>query len=171
MEASHRFEAPRWFQRATVGLAVTLIVLELAVAALSSYIAAVVPTCAPTATREVLRLVWIALAVQGVAVTTFATATYAMARTVVEHDGSRLALRNSWRSWDGAVSDVTRAYVQLLGAFTARHGDQTVAERVTALLADPLADKKALFRFYSRAALESVQARLGWIEPDLAPLP
>jgi hypothetical protein len=27
-----------------------------------------------------------------------------------------------------------------------------------------------LLRFYSRARLESVEARLGWLEPDLAPL-
>jgi hypothetical protein len=71
----------------------------------------------------------------------------------------------------GYHETVTRAYVQLLAAFGARLGDKTLAERVTALLEDPLADKRALFRFYSRAALESVQARLGWIEPDLAPLP
>jgi len=71
----------------------------------------------------------------------------------------------------GYHETVTRAYVQLLGAFATRHGEKTVAERVTALLADPLADKKALLGFYSRPALESVQARLGWVEPDLAPLP
>ena len=71
----------------------------------------------------------------------------------------------------GYHETVTRAYVQLLAAFGARHGDKTIAERVTALLADPLADKKALLSFYSRAALESVQARLGWMETDLAPLP
>ena len=52
----------------------------------------------------------------------------------------------------GYHETVTRAYAQLLAAFAARHGDKTVAERVTALLADPLADKKALLRFYSRAA-------------------
>ena len=71
----------------------------------------------------------------------------------------------------GYHETITRAYVQLLGAFAVRHGDKTVAERVTALLTDPLADKKALLSFYSRPALESVQARLGWVEPDLAPLP
>jgi hypothetical protein len=61
--------------------------------------------------------------------------------------------------------------VQLLAAFAARHADQTAAERVTALLADPLADKQALLRFYTRPRLESADARLGWAEPDLAPLP
>ena len=74
-------------------------------------------------------------------------------------------------STGGYHETVTRAYVQLLGAFAARHGGMTAAQRVTALLADPLADKRALLGFYSAAALDSVQARLGWVEPDLAPLP
>jgi hypothetical protein len=51
----------------------------------------------------------------------------------------------------GYHETVTRAYVELLAAFAARHGDKTVAERISALLADPLSDKKALLRFYSRA--------------------
>jgi hypothetical protein len=71
----------------------------------------------------------------------------------------------------GYHETVTRAYVQLLAAFAARHADKTAAERVAALLADPLADKHALLRFYSRPRLESAEARLGWAEPDLAPLP
>jgi len=70
----------------------------------------------------------------------------------------------------GYHETITRAYVELLSAFAARHTGKTPAERVTALLADPLSDKKALLRFYSRERLESVQARLGWAEPDLAPL-
>jgi hypothetical protein len=70
----------------------------------------------------------------------------------------------------GYHETVTRAYVYLLDAFAARNPDKTPAERVTKLLNGPLADKKALLRFYSRERLESVQARLGWAEPDLAPL-
>ena len=41
---------------------------------------------------------------------------------------------------------------------------------MTALLADPLSDRNALLRFFSRGRLDSVEARLGWAEPDLAPL-
>ena len=70
----------------------------------------------------------------------------------------------------GYHETVTRAYVELLAAFAARHGDKTLAERVSALLADSLSDKKALLRFYSRPRLDSVEARLGWVEPDVAPL-
>ena len=71
----------------------------------------------------------------------------------------------------GYHETVTRAYVNLLADFAARHPDKTAAERVAALLADPLSDKKALLRFYSRSVLESFAARLDWVEPDLAPLP
>ena len=72
---------------------------------------------------------------------------------------------------NGYHETVTRAYVNLLADFAARHADKTAGERVTALLADPLSDKKALLRFYSRPSLESSAARLDWVEPDLAPLP
>jgi len=71
----------------------------------------------------------------------------------------------------GYHETVTRAYVNLLADFAARHAEKTAGERVTALLADPLSDKKALLRFYSRPLLESSAARLDWVEPDLAPLP
>ena len=71
----------------------------------------------------------------------------------------------------GYHETVTRAYVSLLADFAARHAGMSAAQRVAALLADPLSDKKALLRFYSRAVLESSAARLDWVEPDLAPLP
>ena len=71
----------------------------------------------------------------------------------------------------GYHETVTRAYVQLLAAFAARHVDKTAAERVAVLLTDSLAHKHALLRFYSRPRLESSEARLGWVDPDLAPLP
>jgi hypothetical protein len=71
----------------------------------------------------------------------------------------------------GYHETVTRAYVALLSDFAARNADKTAAERVRALLEDPLSDKKALLRFYSRALLESSEARLDWVEPDLALLP
>jgi hypothetical protein len=71
----------------------------------------------------------------------------------------------------GYHETVTRAYVQLLAAFAAGRAAQTDAECVAALLADGLADKQALLEFYSAARLFSAEARLGWVEPDLAPLP
>jgi len=71
----------------------------------------------------------------------------------------------------GYHETITRAYAHLLADFAARHPGKTAAERVTALLADPLADRKTLLRFYSRPRLESSAARLDWVEPDLEPLP
>ena len=61
--------------------------------------------------------------------------------------------------------------MRLLAAFAARHDAVTDAQRVAALLADPLAEKQALLRFYSRQRLDSTTARLGWAAPDLEPLP
>jgi hypothetical protein len=37
-------------------------------------------------------------------------------------------------------------------------------------LSGALAAHSALLKFYSRERLESAEARLGWAEPDLAPL-
>jgi hypothetical protein len=70
----------------------------------------------------------------------------------------------------GYHETITMAYVQLLTAFAERHAAITVAERVAHLLAGPLADRGVLLKFYSRPRLESAEARLDWVEPDLAPL-
>jgi hypothetical protein len=71
----------------------------------------------------------------------------------------------------GYHETITRAYVQVLADFAARHAGRTPAECVTALLASPLADREALLWFYTRERLDSVEARLGWVEPDVMPLP
>lgn len=73
-------------------------------------------------------------------------------------------------STGGYHETVTRAYVRLLAAFTEQHPGVSVAEQLGRLLVDPLADRAALLSFYSRGCLESAAARLGWVEPDLAPL-
>jgi hypothetical protein len=70
----------------------------------------------------------------------------------------------------GYHETVTAAYAQLLAAFTERHADVPAAERVARLLAGDLADRGVLLKFYSRSRLESAEARLGWVPPDLAPL-
>lgn len=67
---------------------------------------------------------------------------------------------------------MTRAYARLLAAFLATRPPATpLAERIEQLLASPLAARDALLVHYSRDRLFSVEARLGWVEPDLAPLP
>jgi len=71
----------------------------------------------------------------------------------------------------GYHESVTRAYVQLLSAFVASRADRSAADCAQALLAGPLAAKKALLTYYSAKNLMSVAARRGWVEPDVAPLP
>jgi hypothetical protein len=70
----------------------------------------------------------------------------------------------------GYHETVTRAYVCLIAEFLATQPGVATADCVGALLASPLADRKALLRYYSEAALGSVSARRGWVEPDVAPL-
>jgi hypothetical protein len=70
----------------------------------------------------------------------------------------------------GYHETITSAYVQLLTRFAERYADLRVGERLGQLLAGELADRRALLKFYSRARLESAEARLAWVEPDLAPL-
>ena len=67
---------------------------------------------------------------------------------------------------------ITRAYVQLLGAFLRTRPDgEALDASVAALLASPLAARDVLTRHYSKTLLFSVEARRGWVEPDLEPLP
>ena len=70
----------------------------------------------------------------------------------------------------GYHETITSAYVQLLTAFADRHADASIADRVARLLSGGLAERSALLAFYSRGRLESTEARLAWVEPDLAPL-
>jgi hypothetical protein len=72
----------------------------------------------------------------------------------------------------GYHETITRAYVRLLTAFLGtRPLGEAVQASVAALLASPLAARDVLTRHYSKALLFSVEARRGWIEPDLEPLP
>ena len=72
----------------------------------------------------------------------------------------------------GYHETITRAYVQLLDAFLrARPGGEALDASVGALLASPLAARDVLTRHYSKTLLFSVEARRGWVEPDLEPLP
>ena len=70
----------------------------------------------------------------------------------------------------GYHETITSAYVQLLAAFADRHADVSLADSVERLLAGELAERSALLKFFSRARLESAEARLDWVEPDVAPL-
>ena len=72
---------------------------------------------------------------------------------------------------NGYHETITRAYVQLLSQFLDDcPRDMPIGERVAQLLDSPLADREALFAFYSRERLMSTLSRAEWVEPDLAPL-
>ena len=70
----------------------------------------------------------------------------------------------------GYHETITRAYVCLLSDFIRMRPGRSAADCAQALLASPLAAKKALLSYYSETALMAVAARRGWVGPDVAPL-
>ena len=71
----------------------------------------------------------------------------------------------------GYHETITAAYARLIADFLAAAGEGSELEAgVAALLASPLADRAALFRFWSRERLLSPEARAAWLPPDLAEL-
>jgi hypothetical protein len=65
---------------------------------------------------------------------------------------------------------VTRAWTEIVAHHVA--ADPSVSDfEVFASRHPGLLDKRLLTRHYTAAALASPQARSGWVEPDLAPLP
>ena len=63
---------------------------------------------------------------------------------------------------------VSRACVELVSHHVAAEGDDfdSFADRNP-----PLLDKRLLARYYRSSTLATVEARSGWVEPDLEPLP
>ena len=71
----------------------------------------------------------------------------------------------------GYHETITRAYTQLLSQYCDSCSvEMSLRERVARLLCSPLAGRDALDMFYSREVLRSVDARVGWVEPDIAAL-
>ena len=68
---------------------------------------------------------------------------------------------------DGYHHTITLASLRSLAA-AVRDGD--LAERTNRLLSAPFGRPGWLFRHYTKERLFSVEARRGWVEPDLAPL-
>jgi hypothetical protein len=72
---------------------------------------------------------------------------------------------------NGYHETITQAYLAAIRAFVAALpdglGDGEAAAR---LLATPMGDKAWPLGFWSRERLFSVEARRGWVEPDLRPL-
>lgn len=80
----------------------------------------------------------------------------------------------------GGVNDETQGYHETITQVFVRgvrlslatsEGKGGLNDRVNALLRSPQGKREWPLAFYSRERLFSVEARMGWVEPDLQPLP
>ena len=80
----------------------------------------------------------------------------------------------------GGVNDETQGYHETITqvfirgvrlSLGASEGQGGLADRVNALLLSPQGRRDWPMSFYSRELLFSVEARMGWVEPDLTALP
>ena len=71
----------------------------------------------------------------------------------------------------GYHDSITRAYIAGVRLFLSQTAEAGLAKRVNALLLSDIGRRDWPLRFYSRERLFSVEARRGFVEPDLAPLP
>lgn len=67
---------------------------------------------------------------------------------------------------DGYHETITRVWMKLISQFLANREFRDRLEAVNAVL-KAFGDRDFLFAFYSRERLMSVEARYGWLEPDL----
>src|SRR5262249_15701804 len=98
-------------------------------------------------------------------------------------DSALVMLRDRIRRYNEAVGvqntdtggyheTLTRIFVNGIAAFLSHCTfPGTSIATLHALLDSELADKKWPLRFYSRERINSTEARRGWIEPDLNPMP
>ena len=71
---------------------------------------------------------------------------------------------------EGYHETITQVMIRAVRAALARSAGRQLVQRVNALLEAPEGRRDWPLRFYSRELLFSKEARLGWVEPDLAPL-
>ena len=71
----------------------------------------------------------------------------------------------------GYHDSITRAYVAGVRRFLLETEEVRLVERINAMLLSDVGRRDWPLRFYSRDLLFSVEARRGFVEPDLAPLP
>ncbi len=69
----------------------------------------------------------------------------------------------------GYHETLTRLFVRGIAAHQAGHGAESLAESLARLLRSPLGRKEWPLTLYTRDRLFSVEARRGWVEPDLVP--
>jgi hypothetical protein len=67
----------------------------------------------------------------------------------------------------GYHETITRCYVRLIAAFVASADRSRPLDDLGEELVRALGDKELLLRWYSKERLFSVEARRGWVEPDL----
>ncbi|MEC9347088.1 MAG: hypothetical protein VYB54_12740 [Pseudomonadota bacterium] len=71
---------------------------------------------------------------------------------------------------DGYHETLTQFHIREIGRLLAALPAGTgLADAVRAVLVSPVGQRGHVFDFYSRARLFSVEARRGWVEPDLKP--
>lgn len=71
----------------------------------------------------------------------------------------------------GYHETTTRFYVKLIAHFCETRGADDPIESLAEELIAALGDRRLPFDYYSRQRLMSVEARRGWLEPDLRPMP
>ncbi len=71
----------------------------------------------------------------------------------------------------GYHETITLASLRAVRAFVEAHPGLSPAEMCNALLGTKLGNSGWLLEYWSRERLFSLEARRGWVEPDLAPLP
>jgi hypothetical protein len=72
---------------------------------------------------------------------------------------------------EGYHETITQVFIRTLRLSLARTEGEGLCARVNAVLSSPKGRRDWPLRFYSRERLFSKEARLGWMEPDLAPMP
>lgn len=70
----------------------------------------------------------------------------------------------------GYHETITQLYVIGIGLFAQTCAEEGLLARVNALLASPISARDWPLRFYSAERLFSVEARRGWVEPDVSPI-
>ena len=70
----------------------------------------------------------------------------------------------------GYHETITQLYVIGIGLFAQTCAEEGLLARVNALLDSPISARDWPLRFYSAERLFSVEARRGWVEPDVSPI-
>ncbi|MGE0711012.1 MAG: hypothetical protein AB7N76_28405 [Planctomycetota bacterium] len=71
----------------------------------------------------------------------------------------------------GYHETVTLCFLRLIDAFLTERGREAPREVLVAEVGARFADKYCVLEHYSRERINSWEARTGWVEPDLKPLP